>query len=244
MKYRKCRAGFTLIELLVVIAIIAILAAILFPVFAKARERAKLSACLSNQKQLYTAVVTYSDDCDGKMPFGISFYDGAGRPGIEQYVGDYRQRKYSLLYTYLVPYVKNDGIFQCPSDNSETLNTLSHKRDQVTYRFNPYGSGGWAQDGTHIRNPNGPFAPLTIAQCRNPSSFAMFRERSSMYHSRLTAQEVTDANATNTYYSKVRTPVLRIDGSVKMLPGQLPDGYPPGTALLGSFQWTGSEPPQ
>jgi prepilin-type N-terminal cleavage/methylation domain-containing protein len=244
MLVRKSRTGFTLIELLVVIAIIAILAAILFPVFAKARERAKLSACLSNQKQLYLAIVNYSDDSDGKMPFGISFFDGAGRPGMESYVGGYRQRKYSLLYRYLSPYVKNDEIFQCPSDNSETLNTTVHKRDEVTYRFNPYGSGAWAQDGTSITSPFGPFTPLTIAQCRNPSEFAMFRERSSMYHSRLSAQEVADANANNTYYSKVRTPVLRVDGSVKMLPGQLPAGYPAGSALLGSFQWTGNEPPQ
>ncbi len=61
MKYQVKRRGFTLIELLVVIAIIAILAAILFPVFAKARERAQTSRCISNEKQIGTAVMAYTD---------------------------------------------------------------------------------------------------------------------------------------------------------------------------------------
>src|SRR5438309_7629257 len=62
------RAGFTLIELLVVIAIIAILAAILFPVFAMAREKARQATCLSNQKQLSTAMSMYSQDYDERFP--------------------------------------------------------------------------------------------------------------------------------------------------------------------------------
>ena len=62
------RRGFTLIELLVVIAIIAILAAILFPVFARARERARQSACLSNLKQIGVAFFMYTEDSDGRMP--------------------------------------------------------------------------------------------------------------------------------------------------------------------------------
>ncbi|HEY3267732.1 MAG TPA: prepilin-type N-terminal cleavage/methylation domain-containing protein [Armatimonadota bacterium] len=247
MRRTRPRFGFTLIELLVVIAIIAILAAILFPVFAKARERAKLSACISNQKQLYHAITMYGDDNDGYMPFGIMFADGCGIPGIEgppAYVGGYRQRGYSLLYRYTRNYVRSDDIYQCPADcsNNPDINS-SGKKDQVTYRFNPYGSGGWKQDGT-AAGRTGPFRPLTIAQCGNPSAYALFRERYSYYHSRLTNQEISTSSADGTYYAKIRTPVLRVDGSVKLLPGQLPEGSSAGSALLGSFLWTGRETPQ
>ena len=66
--YQKKKGGFTLIELLVVIAIIAILAAILFPVFAKARERARATACVNNMKQIGTALLTYANDWDEMYP--------------------------------------------------------------------------------------------------------------------------------------------------------------------------------
>jgi prepilin-type N-terminal cleavage/methylation domain-containing protein len=72
------RLGFTLIELLVVIAIIAILAAILFPVFAKVREKARTIACLSNLKQIGLAVAQYQQDFDESMPCGTAF-SGTGR---------------------------------------------------------------------------------------------------------------------------------------------------------------------
>lgn len=68
MRSKLSRRGFTLIELLVVIAIIAILAAILFPVFAQAREKARQSACLSNMKQVSTALMMYAQDYDEALP--------------------------------------------------------------------------------------------------------------------------------------------------------------------------------
>jgi prepilin-type N-terminal cleavage/methylation domain-containing protein/prepilin-type processing-associated H-X9-DG protein len=97
--------GFTLIELLVVIAIIAILAAILFPVFAKARERANSASCLSNLKQMGTAERMYIDDYDGALvPYGIS--EDAAHGG------------YTTTFTKLLEkYSKNVTIFTCPSDH-------------------------------------------------------------------------------------------------------------------------------
>ena len=78
---RRTRTGaFTLIELLVVIAIIAILAAILFPVFAKARSKARAAACLSNLKQIGTAVMMYTQDYDETLPFKRYMEDGSGFP--------------------------------------------------------------------------------------------------------------------------------------------------------------------
>lgn len=74
------RSGFTLIELLVVIAIIAILAAILFPVFAQAREKARQASCVSNNKQVSLAILQYVQDYDETMPFGGGYYVGQGFP--------------------------------------------------------------------------------------------------------------------------------------------------------------------
>ncbi len=95
------RRGFTLIELLVVIAIIAILAAILFPVFARAREKARQSSCLSNVKQLTLGVLMYAQDYDETLPFAYSY-------------GDW-------WYEVLAPYLANDQIRRCPSRPNYSL---------------------------------------------------------------------------------------------------------------------------
>jgi len=95
------RTGFTLIELLVVIAIIAILAAILFPVFAKAREKARQSSCASNLKQLGLAFLMYSQDYDERLP---SYRMANSSPGCQ-----------INWWNQIPPYVKNTQIFICPS---------------------------------------------------------------------------------------------------------------------------------
>ena len=100
-------AGFTLIELLVVIAIIAILAAILFPVFAKAREKARQSSCLSNVKQIMLGVMQYSQDYDEMLPIGYS--GGAGFP-----------LNWNDPSGRVSPYIKNSQIWVCPSMSSLT----------------------------------------------------------------------------------------------------------------------------
>jgi prepilin-type N-terminal cleavage/methylation domain-containing protein/prepilin-type processing-associated H-X9-DG protein len=100
----QSRKGFTLIELLVVIAIIAILAAILFPVFAQAREKARATSCLSNLKQSATATLMYVQDYDETFP--LSLYLGSdGGPGP----------CLMTFYHGLTPYQKNGDIMRCPS---------------------------------------------------------------------------------------------------------------------------------
>ncbi len=119
------RRGFTLIELLVVIAIIAILAAILFPVFAKAREKARTASCQSNLKQLATAFLMYAQDYD-ETTCCLAYRNPAngqtyGFPPLVpgdtffNYYGTY-QGWYSWVFM-IYPYVKNTQLFQCPSSS-------------------------------------------------------------------------------------------------------------------------------
>src|SRR5689334_2369690 len=109
--YRK---AFTLIELLVVIAIIAILAAILFPVFAQAKEAAKKTACLSNNKQLSTCFFIYAADNDDTLCQTSWEQDPATTPNPQNPGGPYQ-----VHWTFLLqPYIKNWNMFLCPSDTS------------------------------------------------------------------------------------------------------------------------------
>lgn len=127
------RNGFTLIELLVVIAIIAILAAILFPVFARARENARRASCQSNLKQLGLGVAQYSQDYDEKMPlYSIPTPALAGWAFIVQ------------------PYVKSRQIFQCPSEPNAPVFLASGNFD-TDYAYNLFlGWTGAASDGRSI----------------------------------------------------------------------------------------------
>lgn len=112
VRTQRSRNGFTLIELLVVIAIISILAAILFPVFARARENARKTTCASNLRQLGMAIAMYSQDYDENYPVcnfsdtstgapPNTHFDSAGKP--------------IFLPDLLAPYIKNKGVFFCPT---------------------------------------------------------------------------------------------------------------------------------
>lgn len=105
------RRGFTLIELLVVIAIIAILAAILFPVFAKAREKARQSSCLSNVKQMIIGVLAYAQDYDERYPGGLTGSDSSQGPVTKSTYFTVAKNTSDIIF----PYVKNTQLFTCPS---------------------------------------------------------------------------------------------------------------------------------
>lgn len=105
------RRAFTLIELLVVIAIIAILAAILFPVFSRARESARKSACMSNLKQIAQAIQMYTQDWDEMFPYANWGHFNTGDPAYGNQLNPFAADWVDGIY----PYLKNTGIFGCPS---------------------------------------------------------------------------------------------------------------------------------
>lgn len=162
------RRGFTLIELLVVIAIIAILAAILFPVFAQAREKARGITCLSNQKQIGLGLMMYLEDYDETYPLAQYFSD----PGTWQD----QQTWYSNIY----PYIKNGdrqknnagndvtwgqaGIFVCPSFPGQQNGQYG-----IHWDISHDGDAPW--------NTPGPWPTVTMAQLAEPASKIIIVEK-------------------------------------------------------------------
>ena len=154
--HRNAKKAFTLIELLVVIAIIAILAAILFPVFARAREKARQSSCTSNLKQFMLAITQYTQDYDEMLPLSVSGSDQVGPAmvgvgGITQQFG---------VAAFLQPYVKSQQVFQCPDDNG--FNGGSPKAGGQNV---PAGSQVWQAYGTSYKftKENLSIAPSTAS---------------------------------------------------------------------------------
>ena len=125
------RKGFTLIELLVVIAIIAILAAILFPVFSRVQRKAKGAACMSNEKQLMSALLMYVSDCDNLLPPTCqpsADHTLAGWAGTANGGG-----------SWIWPYLQNEEVFSCPGAQQIRRSTVDI---MYTYTMNGYGING------------------------------------------------------------------------------------------------------
>ncbi len=146
----RSEAGFTLIELLVVIAIIAILAAILFPVFARAREKARQTSCLNNQKQIALGIHMYAQDYDECLPHYRHELPGST----------------SFKWQHMIlPYVKNEHIYLCPSGERPTSMPSSHYGWNYRYLGWP-GRGGTSSD-----------AALKLADITRPAETICVGER-------------------------------------------------------------------
>ena len=178
--FSKKILGFTLIELLVVIAIIAILAAILFPVFAQAREKARQTSCLSNCKQMGTALQLYVDDWDETMPFMTDFSkfilnwpedQRKGLPCSTYGTSDW-YNGLGNCYTWcdeIFPYVKNLKMYECPSG----------RKGQMGYGYNMIVAGG--VQGFDAAKIAGNYAqlganPACLAQLKNTSEIIAFAD--------------------------------------------------------------------
>jgi prepilin-type N-terminal cleavage/methylation domain-containing protein/prepilin-type processing-associated H-X9-DG protein len=153
------RYAFTLIELLVVIAIIAILAAILFPVFAQARDKARSAACLSNCKQIGTAVMMYTQDYD-ELYYWQAAWDEEDELGAGSWGPTYRS--YVRWSARHLPYIKNEGVFLCPSDKNRRRGYCA-----------PPGGGGCVpfpqSYGANLMLMTYTAAPVSLAQIQRPA---------------------------------------------------------------------------
>ncbi len=145
--HKGVKKGFTLIELLVVIAIIAILAAILFPVFARARENARRSSCLSNTKQIGIGILQYTQDYDEKFPMveTTELAETVGWWGV-----------------MVQPYIKSKQVFFCPSDSSVSAS------QELTFRNVSYG-----YNYLFLSSPTG----VAIASVESPSETLVLTDK-------------------------------------------------------------------
>jgi prepilin-type N-terminal cleavage/methylation domain-containing protein/prepilin-type processing-associated H-X9-DG protein len=155
------RKGFTLIELLVVIAIIAILAAILFPVFAQAREKARQTTCASNLRQLGLSAMMYAQDYDQRY---VPWWGDNAKP-----------QGWSSI---LMPYVKNEQMFTCPSDGVKRTNVKVPKRSYTMNGdwFSP-DQRGLSRSYTTDKGTGPPLGGYSEADVEQPAATIMFCDR-------------------------------------------------------------------
>lgn len=219
--FRNAKAGFTLIELLVVIAIIGILASILFPAFARARENARRASCMSNMKQLGLGLLQYSQDYDEKLPAGVigSFFNsqplGLGWAG------------------QIYPYIKSAQIFKCPSDSfvppSTTDSAISYSYNLAIVR-----NGDDCTSGVFDTGING-----TISKFNATAKTVMLVEITGTPANLSAANEsggATSSGYTNWYSSVTEgygiNPIYNgIPTTPKFVTGQMSRGVPGGSGL-------------
>jgi len=202
---RRTRSGFTLIELLVVIAIIAILAAILFPVFARARESARRANCLSNLKQLGTAFQMYAQDWEETYPSGLVLAvpgPAAGNSYAVMYAktpanavvgsGNINSSNGTWFLFYdrakqfrpstaeqLQPYVKNNQIFMDPNDPQGTIfhNNYDPNYTRLSYMWN----GGLGMGNSNCVASN---VPLSLAAVSAPANLQLVQDNWTDMHTK------------------------------------------------------------
>jgi prepilin-type N-terminal cleavage/methylation domain-containing protein/prepilin-type processing-associated H-X9-DG protein len=167
--------GFTLIELLVVIAIIAILAAILFPVFAKVREKARQASCASNEKQIGLGLIQYSQDYDEIM--------------VAAWRNSWADSNNTTDYKWMdaiMPYVKSTAVFHCPDDSGTngTTGQYVEAKNLVGNDNNHYGSYGinsayWGESDSSLHGVSN--GEISLAALNSPSNTVWVVDGSGSY---------------------------------------------------------------
>ncbi|RYX80120.1 DUF1559 domain-containing protein [bacterium] len=208
--------GFTLIELLVVIAIIAILAAILFPVFARARENARRASCQSNLKQIGLGILQYAQDYDEKYP--MRWYGGNADTNVRD-VNSWRRS--------IFPYTKSAQLFSCPSNTYNASFADDSETGRMTAANLPAGSPrfgrSYAINGTTSNiggtSPSEHATAASLAQVADTAQTILVSEFS--YPTPWFGMDYTDGSFTNTTFMftghLANTNFLFCDGHVKAL---------------------------
>jgi len=214
MQRRKVRA-FTLIELLVVIAIISILAAILFPVFARARESARRASCLSNLRQIGLGMMQYTQDYDEHYPTAFpGKHDGntqwakAGMPGMRFSVETLNNHSVTWM-DVIFPYVKSVEVFICPSVG-DTRELSGHQQNAATYAYNG-GINGYDNDryGRPLNNSVG----NTLASVQRPAEVALVWDYTYRYNHQSNAKSWTTAATGNSANVPVQFATPHFEGA-------------------------------
>lgn len=237
--------GFTLIELLVVIAIIAILAAILFPVFAKAREAARSTACLSNMKQIGTAIQMYMNENEDTFP--TMYWEAASAVGdgygeamdghwaVTAAMQDYL--KTSSIKSILDPYIKNGNLWKCPSDPTCNPNFVAGKAFS-SYHYRYILVSGFSPTYT-AAVPDWLHRVYTMSNFEKPAQTFVFSETFPYHDMRPTGP----ANFKGwCWVPDVKTNLVLMDGHAKTLPidrafSSIKD-YPEAGVTYFDYHWS------
>jgi prepilin-type N-terminal cleavage/methylation domain-containing protein/prepilin-type processing-associated H-X9-DG protein len=224
LDYRRIavrRAGFTLIELLVVIAIIAILAAILFPVFARARENARRSSCQSNLKQLGLGFHQYSQDYDERLPVGY------GDDTVTDVMGG--PNTYGMQWAgRIFSYVKSSQIYKCPSDTSTPDQNAPAAPISYAYNFNIADGRIYGKTKGYIAKFNSTASTVLLVECGGTAAdVTSFNEggASSSYYSGSTYGNYSFVFVTTTSANTGTAPAVSVPfatGTLSTLNGQTP----------------------
>ena len=214
LKTHRVKRAFTLIELLVVIAIIAILAAILFPVFARARENARRASCMSNLKQIALGFAQYTQDYDEKLPLWFANLDGSATTDFTATTTNAGQPGYDQGWAELIqPYLKSTQIFQCPSESGGPAPAGSNSTGYSDYMYN----------GDISSYNSGTTSGLSLAAMNYPSNTVLNTDSMSNYSAQISGNDYAwAAPYAMAYYTRHLdgANISFVDGHVKWLKPQ------------------------